>query len=194
LPFSCILGRRVDVPLICRELGYSDEFVLYTDCDVVFLDDVSQQSDQPFFQPRFISVGPQVSKTDWGAINAGVMAMNVVNLLDDYPAFRQFITSGDTLYYELFKKGKYDERAYEIYYDSRWDKLPLEYNWRPYWGFNEDARIVHFHGPKMNLLRRIVKGERPEHLRPVQIKLLEKDPDAYRKYLALAEEYTSGWL
>jgi hypothetical protein len=29
-----------------------------------------------------------------------------------------------------------------------WDDLPLELNWKTYWGLNRDAAILHFHGPK----------------------------------------------
>ena len=35
--------------------------------------------------------------------------------------------------------------------DVCWDDfevLPLEYNWKPYWGTNDNAIIVHFHGLK----------------------------------------------
>jgi hypothetical protein len=191
-PFEIATGvwLRIDVPQICQELGFEDEFVLYTDCDVLFLDDPSRESDQPFFKPEFLSNAPEVDKENWDRRNAGVMVMNVANLRGDFPAFRQFITSGDTLYEELWKRGLQDQAAYRIHYSDRWEKLPLEYNWKPYWGFNEDARIVHFHGPKVDYIRHMLSGRR-DRVRPMRIRLFEQDPDAYRKYLALFEEYAS---
>ena len=30
----------------------------------------------------------------------------------------------------------------------QYEKLPIEFNWKPYWGYNPDARILHFHGIK----------------------------------------------
>lgn len=26
--------------------------------------------------------------------------------------------------------------------------LPIEYNWKPYWGINDKAKLIHFHGMK----------------------------------------------
>lgn len=26
--------------------------------------------------------------------------------------------------------------------------LPIEYNWKPYWGINGNAKLIHFHGMK----------------------------------------------
>jgi hypothetical protein len=141
--------------------------------------------------PTLFSWAPELSVTDWVNMNAGVMVMNVVTLLEDLPAFRDFITAGDTLYYELYRNGSYDQMAYSLYYDaSKWDKLPVEYNWKPYWGFNEDALIVHFHGPKIPQLRDIMKGK-THHLPEILTEHFQSDPDSYRAYLARAEEYAS---
>lgn len=181
---------RIDLPLICRDLGYSDEVVLYTDCDVVFLGDLPQASSHSFLQPTLFSCAPETSQTDWDDMNSGVMVMNLVNLGEDLPAFKRFITAGDTLYYDLFKNGAFDQRAYQLFYASKWDKLPLEYNWKPYWGFNEDALIVHFHGPKIPQVRRILNGD-VDRIPNVMVQLFERDPDSYRKYLACVDRYTS---
>ena len=46
----------------------------------------------------------------------------------------------------------WDEAAYRWFYRESngplWDRLRPELNWKPYWGENAQARIVHFHGPK----------------------------------------------
>lgn len=181
---------RIDLPTICRDLGYDDEVVLYTDCDVVFARDLPEPSSHAFMRPALFSCGPEGSPPDWSKMNSGVMFMNVVNLAKDLPAFREFITSGDTLYQELYKQGAFDQAAYQLFYDSRWDRLPLEYNWRPYWGFNEEALIVHFHGPKIPHLRRIMSGE-TDGVPQVMVELYERDPAAYRKYLDYVEPFLS---
>lgn len=43
----------------------------------------------------------------------------------------------------LFDQGYINEVC-----DNEFDFLPLEYNWKPYWGLNENAKIIHFHGIK----------------------------------------------
>ena len=35
---------------------------------------------------------------------------------------------------------------------NMFDLLPDELNWKPYWGLNSNAEIVHFHGPKPSLV------------------------------------------
>ena len=35
-----------------------------------------------------------------------------------------------------------------LYINEGLNKLPLEYNWKPYWGINNEAKIIHFHGIK----------------------------------------------
>jgi hypothetical protein len=179
---------RMDVPLICKELGYDDEFILYTDCDVVFLRELPSSSSEPSFRPTLFSCAPEIIKEDWRGMNSGVMVMNIDTLLADHPSFKRFITSGDTLYYELFKQGPYDQAAYQIYYESKWDKLPMEYNWKPYWGFNEDAFILHFHGPKVSDVRKIMKGMK-QGMPRIFRDLFYRDPEAYEKYLELVAKY-----
>ena len=39
-------------------------------------------------------------------------------------------------------------RSNRVRYGPRWDRLRPELNWKPYWGENADAKIIHFHGPK----------------------------------------------
>ncbi len=49
------------------------------------------------------------------------------------------------------ERESWDEAAYRWFYrDSNgplWDRLRPELNWKPYWGWNPQARIIHFHGP-----------------------------------------------
>jgi hypothetical protein len=185
---------RIDLPHICRELGYTDEFVLYTDCDVVFLRDLPEPGSEPFLQPALFACAAERSQTELAKLNSGVMVMNVTALLEDYPAFSRYITSGDTLYEELFKQGAFDQKAYRVYYEGKWDHLPPEYNWKPYWGFNDNALVVHFHGPKIPQLQKLIPLQKIISGAPLPIanhmqRLYNRDRDAYEKYLASFEKY-----
>jgi hypothetical protein len=42
----------------------------------------------------------------------------------------------------------WDQTLYNDLYKGEIDRLPLEYNWKPYWGINDNSKIVHFHGAK----------------------------------------------
>jgi hypothetical protein len=183
---------RIDLPHICRELRYDDEHVIYTDCDVVFLRDIPPPGVHDALHPYLFSCAPELSKAKWGAMemNSGVMVMNVKRLVRNLAAFKRFITAGDTLN-ELVKRG-FDQRAYQLYYEGLWSDLPLEYNWKPYWGFNEEAVIVHFHGPKIPQLVDIWNGN-TQHIRPRIMKHYLDDPAAYRQYFASFERYFPAW-
>ena len=52
------------------------------------------------------------------------------------------------LHYGVF--GPADQGAYNEYFQGAFNCLtyPL-FNWKPYWVENEDAKIIHFHGPKI---------------------------------------------
>ena len=44
--------------------------------------------------------------------------------------------------------GLYDQGYLNQFCFHDMTPLPLEYNWKPYWGYNPDAKIIHFHGMK----------------------------------------------
>ena len=50
---------------------------------------------------------------------------------------RQRSTSG------LFDQGYLNELCF-----NDMEILPIEYNWKPYWGINGNAKLIHFHGMK----------------------------------------------
>ena len=65
---------RFEIPGICRERGWTDEFALYTDCDVMFQRDVVPLL-RPL-RPRFFAAAPESDQTS-SQMNSGVMLMNV---------------------------------------------------------------------------------------------------------------------
>jgi len=94
--------------------------------------------------PAWFAVAPENDPQDWAAMNTGVMVMNVDALLADLPAFQETIRAQ----LAVSAQSSFDQHAYREHYRGRWERLPVELNWKPYWGRNEAAQIVHFHGPK----------------------------------------------
>ena len=159
---------RTDIP----NLEFEDEFVLYTDCDVMFLAD----PDITRFRPAYFACAPQRLRDDPLDINSGVMVMNVPAMRTEAANFYHYIINN----FERFSA--FDQDALQEYYVGRWEPLPLEMNWKPYWGVNDTARIVHFHGPKPGVVRRFM--DQPDFPAPeIWQELYREDPAAYRHYL-----------
>lgn len=158
---------RTDIPLLVE-----DDFVLYTDCDVLFL----AEPDVARFRPEFFACAPQRYPGDLADMNSGVMVMNVGGMRREIANFFHFVVQN----FERF--GAFDQDALREYYEGRFETLPLELNWKPYWGLNAGASIVHFHGPKPSAVRRLI--EQPAYPVPaIWRELYDENPGAYRHYL-----------
>ena len=137
---------RVELPRLVPRSSSSD-IVLYTDCDVMFRDEVVPQLDQ--VDCEYFAVAPHARDSHDDIINSGVMLMNLRSLGKTADAFFQFIREN----LEVLKKEAWDQGAYWRFYRDTsgrplWNQLPLELNWRPYWGDKPGVGIIHFHGPK----------------------------------------------
>jgi lipopolysaccharide biosynthesis glycosyltransferase len=131
---------RIDIPIICKKLNILDEYVLYTDNDVMFIDSVDNLLK---FKPKhFICAGEFSPLTDYKGINAGVMWMNSKYMSETYNDFTKFILKN------LNNFQVYDQDAYKQFYKDKIDLLDYRYNYKPYWGKTNDIKILHFHGPK----------------------------------------------
>ena len=133
---------RFEIPSVMASLGLDDEYVLYTDCDVLF-----QHDPVPMLKslaPRVFAVAPEFDPTDWVNFNSGVMLMNVPAFRAALPQFEAFCEHHlDTMVLD-----SYDQAALRAYFGQSADRLPVELNWKPYWGRHDGASIIHFHGPK----------------------------------------------
>ncbi len=170
---------RTEIPL----LHPNDDPVLYTDCDVMFMQDVTNLncSDLPFaIVPEYVDgvVG------DYIDINSGVMVMNIASLRRTFVDFRTYIRNN------LDKCVLFDQSAYRQFYAGQWGKLEPELNWRPYWGFNNAARVVHWHGPKPPFVRRLLQGTGVPEGYDLWRVLYDKDPESYGRYLSIWDEYS----
>jgi len=162
---------RVDLPKLLVEQGFTDPYVLYTDCDVMFMDSIHELQK---IRPRYFACAPDAEPDNWNNINTGVMLMNVKNLYSTYEEFVLFIKNN------MKKDWAFDQNAYNIYYKGKITKLPIEYNWKPYWGDSPSKKIIHFHGPKP------IYGENYDTLKGTEheplLYLYDKDRNTYQKF------------
>lgn len=157
----------------------ADEFVLYTDCDVMFQDEVELSG----LRPATLAAAPEFGPDEWSYFNSGSMLLNVACLKQSYDGLIALSAArlGATAY---------DQAVYNEFFAGRWERLPPAFNWKPYWGRNDAAPIIHFHGPKLPALAALIDGAEGEVVHDVWRELFERAPDAYRHYYALAK----GWL
>lgn len=160
---------RCDIPI----LETSDPFVLYTDIDVVFRADVTVSD----VAPRFVACAPEFEQTEYSYFNSGVMIMNVAALRRTR---RRFI--GDLMRMLPSLNPYEDQKVFNATYRGAWDRLPNSWNWKPYWGFDDESAIVHFHGPKLGMIRRMMAGDL-DGIDAEYIRLYRQNPEGYARYV-----------
>jgi hypothetical protein len=190
--FRHIVARGAYLRFDIADIECHDEFVLYTDCDVMFRKEI-----KPEIRPPFLAAS--LDQPDGSLIfNSGVMILNIPNLRKEYALLIEFTRDRLAKYGAEIRliRDPYDQPILNEYYAGRWIRLPLEYNWRPYWGFNEDAAIVHLQGPKIEIIRQILGGARNEDLQKYSRsevvlerwrKVVETNPEGYRGFMAEAD-------
>jgi lipopolysaccharide biosynthesis glycosyltransferase len=136
---------RIELPEIVEREGGAAR-ILYSDCDVMFLAEVVPELEE--HTCRHFAVAPESARDDYVNMNTGVMLMNTHRLRESLPAFREYVSQN----LAALEAESWDEAAYRWFYRDEngplWDRLRPELNWKPYWGENAEARIIHFHGPK----------------------------------------------
>jgi len=181
LPVGAGAFLRLEIP----HLPLEDEFALYTDCDVMFTGDLAPLE---AMRPPLFAAAPSSRPHDYNAMNSGVLLMNLPALRADAAAFEAAVQEWLP---GLVNSQGWDQEAYRRFYGRRllrrprWDRLPMEYNWKPYWGVNPQARIVHFHGPKP-YQRKALDGSRK-----LSQTVRRYDGPAFREYCALWDEERS---
>jgi hypothetical protein len=143
---------RIDIPLIVDELrtfpkyqslGIQFDYVLYTDTDVLFTNEFNL-SVLPL--PKVLTLGPEHLK---GTIsNTGVLYMNITAMQAHLPKLLDYADSKN------WNFTAYDQGLLIEYFCDKLhlaELLPDSFNWKPYWGVNPNASIIHFHGAKPGL-------------------------------------------
>ncbi len=166
---------RAEIP----NLIDTGQFVLYTDCDVMFLRDVADLSTM---KPKHFACAPEFDQNNWTYFNSGVMVMNCPSMRKMMPKFERIVQGSSAC--TLSKS--YDQYTYNEMYKGRWERLDPLYNWKPYWGKNDAANIIHFHGIKVENIERVLNGEL---VQPIQYQLYSRSPEAYKYYHSLAIKY-----
>lgn len=162
---------RMEIPDLVRELGWDDERVVYTDCDVFFTGDPLPVLEAA--RPEFFAIAPEHDRNNPAAANSGVMVMNLPGLRSVNEEFKAYTRS----ILDQCVRDAWDQYAYLRYFAGRWQVLPCEVNWKTYWGYNPAASIVHFHGPKPFLRERLGRGAGDPLHQPLVT-------DAFWRYLA----------
>jgi hypothetical protein len=169
---------RLDLPDIETE----DDFILYTDIDVVF------RSLPPTLPaPALLSAGPAEERDERVRFNSGVMVLNLPALRTVWPEFMGQVRDrllGD------FRYPAHDQVSFNRFFAGRHDWIADEMNWRPYWGHNPSAHLLHYHGPKPRQIRRFMRGQGLDAKRYVDI--WQRDPEAYATYVDLFESYAEA--
>ena len=158
----------------------SDIF-LYTDCDVMFLDGAISVA------PRTSRIAAVPEMTGPNSFNSGVMLINKTFFAHHHDALVSYIRRHGFYHKD---KSSYDQCFLNEYFSKQWDRLSLGLNWRPVQGVNEDASIIHFHGPKPTRIQAILSGNALDAEAPMSW-LIEQARDAYEIYTKQFYDYLS---
>jgi hypothetical protein len=77
----------------------------------------------------------------------------------------------------------YDQEILNEHFEGRWDHLPIQMHWKPYWGVERNAAIVHFHGPKAEDARRFASAPPNDRSGGLLGLLYRRDPEGYAHFL-----------
>ena len=131
---------RLDIPFIEK----NDEFVLYCDIDVLFNSDINLDE---LPKPRYLAAAPEFDKniSNMTSFNAGILLLNVSNMREKVSEIFSCLKKSERNSTGIFDQGFLNQFCFKDM-----DLLPIEFNWKPYWGINQQAKIIHFHGMKPN--------------------------------------------
>lgn len=119
-----------------------DEYVLYSDTDVLFLRDITFGAFDSV--PKTVGACAEESNNyHYTNFNAGVMLINLSYYKQVKTTFLSWIAQGRHAKGECCDQGYLNEIC-----ERDFVKLSNSFNWKPYWGINPEAYIVHLHGMK----------------------------------------------
>jgi len=143
---------RLALPELVKKLGLEENHLLYADYDIIFMKNFNLE-ELCSQQTQILSIAPSDDISNTSLVNSGVIIKNIFEYNKIYPTFKKHVLN--ELHHrfpqDYMYKGHidpYDEILYQEYFRGKFNLLPPKYNWRPYWGFNKNAQIIHFHGLK----------------------------------------------
>ena len=135
---------RLEIPRIMREQGWKEPYAIYTDCDIVF-QQAFRLEDLPGFNCP-IAVGPEGDPADVRQWNSGFMVLNLNRFEEVENELIAFMRKDlpDAILHD------WDQYSLKRFFEDPESVCSLDsvWNWKPYWGVNDKAKVVHFHGPK----------------------------------------------
>ena len=163
---------RFDIPLVADP---ADDYVLYTDADVIF----RRNPDLRGYTPWFFAAAPQFDRGQKADLNSGVMLLNLRSFRALHSRLAAFTVQN--LHLGL------DQEVLRAFVGQDYLLLPDIYNWKPYWGVDSGAAIIHWYGPKPETAAGWLNGTVTSTHEAWQV-LLERDREAYRYYLGIQQE------
>jgi hypothetical protein len=133
---------RLDIPKLCKNLNFEDEYVLYCDYDVLWVKDIKNFI--PKYEVKYFAAAQEFKKTSKNEFNTGIIWMNVKNLLEKSEILYTYVKDN------LKKLKTHDQDALNKVFENEIDFLDNRLNWKPYWGVVNDISIIHYHWIKPN--------------------------------------------
>ena len=167
-----------------------EEVVLYTDNDVMFLREPKVDA-----VPHLLAAAPEFELINLSYFSSGVMILNLPGLRRVHEAFagaiRRRLRSD-------FRYPAHDQESYNRFFGPKtlnrlqgraFTPMSPTLNWKPFWGLNPEAQIVHFHGPKPRHVQKLVETEGSSAVAETYRTLWRRSPEAYAVYVAQWETY-----
>lgn len=127
------------------DIEKEDEYILYADTDLIFMKDISLESfniDKGL--PKTVAVCPEFENTmTYSNFNAGVMLINTKSYKECKSELINLLQNKQKAKIECCDQGYLN-----LIYENNFTKMNNIWNWKPYWGINDNAVIVHLHGLK----------------------------------------------
>jgi hypothetical protein len=175
LPVAAGAFLRLDIPIIEAK----EQLVLYTDCDVIFRREPNFFRHEP---PAYFGATSQTATERHEDMNSGVMLINVPHMRTDHPELTKFVRNN--LHLGL------DQEILRSFYGNRYDPIDRSLNWKPYWGVNSKAQIVHWHGPKPVWVQKRLADPALDGADSWKV-LFNKNPAGYAHYLSEWIQYSA---
>ena len=146
------------------EIEQEDEFVLVTDCDVMFLNNFDYAQIKPglLAAVREITGLENPSAVDVRQeYNAGVMVINLASFRRRMDELLRCAEENGYYYFPV-PDSTYDQGLLNTVFraEEDWVRLPPELNWRVFFGINPAAQVVHWQGPKPYHVAKHLAGQR----------------------------------
>jgi hypothetical protein len=112
------------------------------------------------------------------------MVMNLPSLRDARPRLESHLEAN------ILNMAPHDDQGLlNALFLTHCDWMPNTHNWKPYWGVNKDAIIVHFHGPKQAHVRDLQRGDDPLKFGPEMLEIYHRSPSGYAKYMCDSDAF-----